>query len=188
MRVIVGLGNPGQRYKNNRHNVGFMILDEFAKSHNATFQRKLLLSAAVASLTIHKRCTLLVKPLTFMNYSGLCLKKVIRRYSVPKQNLLIVYDDVDLPLGSIRMRKAGSSAGHRGMASIIERLGTEDIQRLRVGIGLHPHGDVTRYVLSDFTPSEKKVLSATIERAISALSDWLCFGGDYVMQHYNASS
>jgi PTH1 family peptidyl-tRNA hydrolase len=188
VRVIFGLGNPGQRYKNNRHNVGFMILDAFAKSHNFTFRRKLLLSAAVAPLTIHKTSALLIKPLTFMNYSGLCIKKIITHYGVLRQNLLIVYDDVDLPLGCIRMRKRGSSAGHRGMASIIERLGTEDIQRLRIGIGPHPRGDVTHYVLSNFAQSEKKMLGSTIEQATSALSDWLSFGCDYVMQHYNATS
>ncbi|MCK9614452.1 MAG: aminoacyl-tRNA hydrolase [Candidatus Omnitrophica bacterium] len=185
MKIIVGLGNPGVKYKNNRHNVGFMVMDEIAKRQNCAFKRGFLLNGYVAKTKAEKENVILLKPSTFMNHSGLCVKKIISKYRLRPYDLLVVYDDADLPLGNIRIKRSGSSGGHQGMASIIDNLGINDIARLKIGIGKPEKQDLADYVLSDFSHEEKKEIFRAIQTAASICIDWLSSGIDYVMTNYN---
>ena len=141
MKLIVGLGNPGPHYAHNRHNVGYQCLERIAREHSMDFS-KVMFKAYVASGQIAGEKVLLAKPLTFMNLSGQAARPLFRWYRVALPDLLVVYDDLDLPTGKIRLRKKGGSGGHKGMASIIEMLGTQDFARLRIGIGRPIHGEL----------------------------------------------
>lgn len=185
MKVIVGLGNPGIKYKNNRHNVGFMVVDEIAKRQNSAFKRGFLVNGYLAKTKTEKENVILLKPSTFMNNSGLCVKKIVLKYGLRPSDLLVVYDDADLSLGTVRIRKTGSSGGHQGMASILDRLGTADIARLKIGIGKSEKQDLADYVLSDFSAEEKEEVHQAIEKAALLCLDWLNSGIDYVMTNYN---
>ncbi len=185
MRIIFGLGNPGLRYKNTRHNVGHMTVEAIAKRNKAPFRRSVRLNAWIAELEIENEEVILVKPRTFMNNSGICAKKVFDKYKCLLQEILVVHDDVDLPLGALKFREKGSSGGHRGIASILASLGAEEFNRLKIGIG-RPHSEeVADYVLSGFLRKEKKVLSEILEKAVSACIDWVRCGSHYVMSNYN---
>jgi PTH1 family peptidyl-tRNA hydrolase len=185
-RLIVGLGNPGRRYAGNRHNVGFQCLDRLAEDWGLSFSNRkhkaLLAQGEIAGLK-----TTLAKPQTFMNLSGEAVERLARFYELPPEGLLVIYDDLDLPLGKIRLRPEGGSGGHRGMNSIIEHLGTGGFPRLRVGIGRPAHGDPEDYVLSDFAPDERITIEETYERAISAVELWLAEGIVAAMNRYNLS-
>lgn len=185
MKIIFGLGNPGQKYRNNRHNVGFMVVDSLAASQGVIFKKSFTAKANIAKGGESQNWIFLVKPRTFMNNSGLCVKKVLNKYKISRDNILIIYDDVDLPLGAIRFRPYGSCAGHRGMASIKNELGSEEISRLRIGIGGSNNIKLSEYVLSDFLCSEKEVLTKVIQEAVSAIGDWRNKGIDFVMKKYN---
>ncbi len=185
MKIILGLGNPGQKYKNNRHNIGYMVVEEIAKSQDIAFKRSFKLPAYTAKKIKEKEEIILVKPRTFMNNSGLCAKKIILQYKAHIRDLLIVYDEVDLPLGQIRFREKGSCAGHRGMSSVINALDSEQISRIRVGIGGERSGELSDYVLSDFASREKQVLEETVKMAALACMDWISQGADFVMKTYN---
>ena len=185
MKIIFGLGNPGRQYKNNRHNIGYMVVDKLAGMQKVSFKRKVKLSALLAMKRIKGEEVFFVKPCTFMNNSGLCVEKIVDKYKVLIQNMLIIYDDVDLSLGQIRFRQKGSCAGHRGMASIISTLGSQQVNRLRVGVGRPQNGELPDYVLSDFSVSEREVLPDSIAQAASACLDWVNEGPDFVMKTYN---
>jgi len=185
MKVIVGLGNPGIKYKNNRHNVGFMVVDEIAKKQSAVFKKGLLANGYTAKIKTEKESAILLKPVTFMNNSGVCVKKVILKHALKPCDLLVVYDDADLSLGAIRLKKSGSSGGHQGMVSIIDKLSTSDFARLRIGIDKPERQDLADYVLSDFSSHEKEEIHQAIQTAVSACLDWLDLGTDYVMTNYN---
>lgn len=185
-KIIFGLGNPGPKYKNNRHNIGQMVVDELGKAGEARFKRNLFLAAHVLNIKVRNEGVLLVKPNTFMNNSGVCVKKALNKHKVKQDNVLIVYDDIDLPLGAIRMKKQGSFGGHRGLASIIERLGGDRITRLKIGVGRPDAGeDVAEYVLSDFSRAEESMRNEVLSRAVEACIDWASYGADYVMKEYN---
>ncbi len=185
MKVLFGLGNPGKKYLNNRHNIGHMILDNMATEQRVSFKKNILLKANSAHKNIRGQEALLVKTRTFMNNSGLCVNKVVKKYNVDLSDILIVYDDSDLEFGAIRFREKGSSGGHRGMASIINQLGTEGINRLRIGIGTPVEVELADYVLSDFNKSEKKELNYIIEQAVSACFDWVNNESNFLKQKYN---
>lgn len=185
VKIIVGLGNPGPKYKNNRHNVGFMIIDGLGEQHNALLKRSFMLKGFTAKIKIKGRDTILIKPSTFMNNSGLCVKRALAHYRVCKENLLVVHDDADLPSGALRFRKSGSSGGHNGMSSIIDNLGIKEINRLRVGIGKAEDKDLVEYVLSNFSSQEQVTVQTILEKAASACIDWASYGSDYVMSKYN---
>ena len=173
MKIIFGLGNYGQKYKNNRHNIGWMVVDSLVNAQELNFKRSFKFTAFVTKAKIDDQDVLLVKPRTFMNNSGLCAKKLFKYYKLPPEEILVVYDDVDLRPGKIRFKKEGSSGGHRGMASVIEALGTENINRLRVGIGRDSRLDTSDYVLADFSRQEKEVLPEIITEAVSVCRDWV---------------
>lgn len=185
MKLIVGLGNPGVKYKNNRHNAGFMVVDEIAKRQNSAFKKGFLINGSIARIKAEKESAILLKPFTFMNNSGLCVKKIISKYRVRPYDLLVVYDDADLALGAIRLKKKGSSGGHLGMASIIDSLETNDIARLKIGIGRPTGQDLADYVLSDFSSEEKKEIHQAIQRSAPMCIDWLNSGIDSVMADYD---
>jgi len=185
MYLIVGLGNPGVRYARHRHNVGARCVSRLAAAHGLEFSRRQK-NARVARGTIGGCPVVLAIPQTFMNESGRAVAPLARFYQVPAENLLVIYDDLDLPPGSLRIRPDGSSGGHRGMRSVIEHLGTQSFPRLRIGIGRPPgQMDPADYVLQNFTPDEEPVIEETIERAIAAIQTWLTEGLEKAMSLYN---
>lgn len=184
IKLIVGLGNPGTRYARNRHNVGFMIVEEFADSHSLDFKRKKF-NAQIAEGKIADARTMIAKPQTFMNASGEAVAKLFKYYKVEPHDLIVIYDDLDLPLGKLRLRADGSAGGHHGMESIIARIGTSDFPRLRIGIGRpDPDADVD-HVLSDFDRQERAIMDETIERAVEAIEAWLENGITVAMNKFN---
>ena len=185
MKAIFGLGNPGQQYKNNRHNVGYMILDKLLLIQDVQFKRSFKTSSFIARKQIEDTQVFFVKPRTFMNNSGLCVKKVQNVYGFLPEDILIIYDDVDLPLGAIRFKIKGSCAGHKGMSSIVAKVGVENIKRLRIGISGSNNSQLSDYVLSDFSNQERPLLNSAIEQAANACMDWIDKGADFVMKNYN---
>jgi len=185
VKVIFGLGNPGQQYRNNRHNVGYMVIDKLLLSQDIGFKRSFKTSSFIARKQVDDAQAFFVKPRVFMNNSGLCVKKVQNVYGFLPENILIIYDDVDLPLGAIRFKAKGSCAGHKGMSSIVEKLGTESIRRLRIGISGSNKSELSDYVLSDFSNQERPLLNSVIDQAASACLDWINNGDDFVMKNYN---
>ena len=159
--LIAGLGNPGRAYKNNRHNAGFLLLDRLAGRLDVAFGR-VEAKALVAKGVYQGRRLILAKPQTYMNESGKAVGALVRFYKVPLENLIVAYDDVDLPFGVLRLRPGGGSAGQKGMRSIQERLGAEDFPRLRFGIGRPPgRMDAAAYVLQDFDRAEAAELPSS---------------------------
>ncbi len=186
LHLIVGLGNPGPQYARNRHNTGFRCLRRLAKAHDLEFRSRK--RARIASGTIAGRPVLLVRPRTFMNESGQAVAPLVHFYQVPPDRLLVIYDDLDLPLGTLRLRPKGGSGGHRGMQSIIDALGSQDFPRLRIGIGRPPEGiDPADYVLQDFSPEEEAIIEEVLERAVAAIETWLVEGIDEAMTRFNAA-
>ncbi len=188
LKLIVGLGNPGVAYAANRHNIGFQSVDRLAEAHGLRFD-KLQHKARVAIGTLVDHHTVLAKPLTYMNLSGQAVVPLLRFYKVSLPDLLVLYDDLDLPLGTIRLRPSGGSGGHKGMQSIIEQLGSEDFPRLRIGIGRPPSGwDPADYVLSNFTPAEQSLLPGLYERIVAAAETWLREGITVAMNRFNVAA
>lgn len=185
--LIVGLGNPGREYRETRHNIGFMLLDRLAVKLDARFSR-LQSKALATSISYSERRIILAKPQTFMNLSGQAVQGLVRFYKLPLTNLLVAHDDLDLPPGTIRIRPAGGSAGQKGMESIIERLGTDEFARLRLGIG-RPPGQMQApdYVLQEFSDAEMLVISETLNRAADAVLTFVTAGLDAAMNKYNGS-
>jgi PTH1 family peptidyl-tRNA hydrolase len=187
-KLIVGLGNPGPEYVGHRHNVGFQCLDRLAETHGLGFMR-LESRARLAQGAIQGVRVLLAKPLTYMNLSGQAVGPLVRRYGILLSALLVIYDDMDLPLGTIRLRPRGGAGGHKGMRSIIEALGGQEFPRLRVGIGRPPGGeDAVDYVLSDFTLEEWAVIEGVYEKVLGAVECWLREGIVEAMGRYNCGS
>jgi PTH1 family peptidyl-tRNA hydrolase len=192
MKLIIGLGNPGKAYAGNRHNVGFRCVDFFAREQGIPLrQRKARSQLGVG--TVHGVKVALAKPRTFMNLSGDAAVALVRRYRVRADQVLVVYDDLDLSLGKIRIRERGGSGGHKGVASIIARLGSQDFPRLRVGIASRNEGgdadrdevDVVDYVLSDFTAGERGVLRTVLADVNAAIECLLDEGIAAAMNKYN---
>lgn len=185
--LIAGLGNPGQTYAKNRHNVGFRCLDYLASSHSLSFNRRHR-QASIALGSILRRSVVLAKPRTFMNKSGRPVAALARLYNVPLDRVLVVHDDLDLPLGTTRMRSSGGSGGHRGMRSIIKHLGSREFPRLRIGIGRPPgRMDPAEYVLEDFSEQEELLLDRTLKQAAAAIEAWLSQGVEEAMTRFNRS-
>jgi len=184
LKIIVGLGNPLKEYENTRHNVGHMVIEKVAEEKKVKLKRNSKLKAKIASFLYDKEDIILTKPLVFMNESYITVKKLLSFYKIPLNDLLVVYDDMDLPLGRVKFTLKGSSAGHKGIGSIINFLG-EEFPRLRVGISRPPSQLAVDYVLSEFSQEEKKFLENVLKRCVVALLDWVKFGLNYVMQKYN---
>lgn len=165
IRLVTGLGNPGPEHAVTRHNVGFMVLDQFAAQSGATWQK----STKWEALSAKCGTALLVKPLSFMNRSGYPLLAIAQFYKIAPSEILVVLDDFSLPLGRLRLRLGGGSGGHNGLESIIAQFGTEQIPRLRIGIGAAPNEGSVDYVLSGFFEEEKSIVRSAIDRAVAAL-------------------
>ena len=185
MKVIVGLGNPGSRYNGTRHNVGYAVLDLLAESPRAG-RAQARFQAQVVELTEHAGKVLLVKPETFMNLSGRCVRQVVDFYQLPLQDLLIVCDDVNLPLGRLRFRARGTHGGHNGLRDIQAHLGTTEYSRLRIGVGSPDGSELVDHVLGRFRPGEKAVIQDAVATAAQAVMTWVELGTEACMNQYNA--
>lgn len=184
--MIVGLGNPGSEYARHRHNIGFRVVDSLARVHHLNFSRRKGGKAHVAEGRIGKRSVHLVKPQTFMNLSGQAIGRISRAYEILPAQILVVYDDLDLPLGRLRLRPDGGAGGHKGMRSIIDTLGTQAFPRLRVGIDRPPgRMDPADYVLQPFSEAEGRLVADITERAVSAIECWLAEGIVVAMDQFN---
>ncbi len=186
--VVAGLGNPGYRYKNTRHSVGFMVIDALAEKVGVNIRKnkKLKHKAIINEVNIDEKKILLVKPQTYMNASGESIKDIVENYKVPLNNLIILYDDADLPLGKIRIRRSGSAGTHNGMKSVIYHLQAEDFPRIRIGIGKPPPDmDIIDYVLGKFTMDETDVIHESILKAAEAAITIVKEGVDEAMAKFN---
>jgi len=192
MKLIVGLGNPGRGYAHNRHNVGFVCLNHFARKQGIRFDRKQG-KARTGTGEVAGSQVLLAKPQTHMNLSGQSVSRLIKKFNINLNDLLVIHDDLDLPLGKIRLSHGSSSGGHKGIDSIISSLGSQDFTRLRVGIGRPAteglaeisEADIIAYVLSNFTPEEKQIIVQVIPRASEAIYCLLTEGLVVAMNKYN---
>lgn len=179
MKIIVGLGNPGKEYSKNRHNTGFMVLDALYEKLNANdWKEESKFKSVIAEVTINGEKVLLVKPQTFMNLSGEAVTKILSFYKANLEDLTVIYDDLDLPTGTIRIRDKGSAGTHNGMKSIVQLLGSEDFRRIRIGIEsrgtIAPEKQGTSsYVLSDFTKDEKVLIDKAIEEVVDEIIEKL---------------
>ncbi len=183
--LLVGLGNPGREYRDTRHNIGFMLIDRVCKAAGISLMR-VQSKALVGTGQIEGRRVVLAKPQTFMNLSGQAVAGLVRFYKTPLSQLLVAHDDLDLPLGTVRLRPGGGSGGQKGMASIIQQLGTQEFGRLRLGIGRPPgQMDAAAYVLERFTASEQKVLDMVLDRAVEAVKVFIRDGLETAMNRYN---
>jgi len=188
IRLVVGLGNPGSRYRNTPHNLGFEVLDTLAGRKGLRFRRAFGLQARVATWHEGNAKIRLLKPRTFMNRSGVSVRKAMRRWKVSSSELLLVYDEVALPLGRIRIRKRGGAAGHNGVTSVIRELNNqEDFPRLRLGAGPRPPGDqLIEYLLSAWPPEATSEVEALRHTGADALDRILRSGVDDAMNYFNA--
>jgi len=183
MKMLVGLGNPGKKYSHTRHNIGFKVLEELARRHQIEKEESRY-DAIVGHLRINQEKLLLVKPLTFMNLSGKAVRPLFNWFKLELSELLVVYDDMDLPPGTVRIRASGGTGGHKGMQSICESLGSRDFPRIRIGIGRPPGGAID-WVLGEFSESEKPLMQEAVEKAASAIECWVKSGIDASMNAYN---
>ena len=185
--LLVGLGNPGREYQTNRHNYGFMLIDRIAVRLNAR-GLKVQSKAIVTSATYEDRKLILAKPQTYMNLSGQSIQGLAHFYKLPLENMLVAYDDLDLPFGTIRLRPGGGPGGQKGVASTIEKLGTKDFARLRLGIGRPPgRMDPAAYVLQNFSRDELKSVSEILDRAADAALEFVMNGLDKAMNKFNGN-
>ena len=182
--LIVGLGNPGPKYAQNRHNVGFQCVEHIARAHGIALHRERL-RARLGEGQIEGCAVVLAQPQTFMNDSGQSVAPLSRWYKIPPERLLVIYDDLDLPLGRLRLRPNGGSGGHNGIRSIIALLGTQDFARLRVGIGRPTHGEPVDYVLNDFSPEQTATIQAAYARVEEIVRCVLARGVHEAMDRYN---
>lgn len=183
--VVVGLGNPGGKYAKTRHNAGFWCIDRLVKENSVTMERRNRL-ALIGDCDIEGQRVVLAKPRTFVNRSGEAVSYLLARYKVSPQNLLIIYDDIALPTGKIRMRVRGSAGGHNGIKSIIEALGTQDFPRLRIGVGGTPEGEnQIEHVLGALSTEEQEAVDDAIERTVKLVSSLLTDGIDTTMNRFN---
>lgn len=185
MKLIVGLGNPGRAYAQTRHNVGFDVVDELARRMGVEFRRSWRFPAELAEGALEGERVVLVKPRTFMNRSGEAAGPLMRKKGLNPADVIVVVDDVDLPPGRLRLRKAGSAGGHNGLKSLIAHLGSEQFPRVRVGIGRDAEGDTVEHVLGRFAPDEVPVMREAIGRAADAVAFALRAGWDRAMNEYN---
>ena len=185
MYVVVGLGNPGKQYENTRHNVGFNIIDILADEYGISVN-KMKYKALIGEGRVGTEKVVLVKPVTYMNLSGESLAEIYNFYKVDTSNIVVIYDDIDLDVGKIRIRKKGSSGGHNGMKSIIQMIGTEEFPRIRIGIGRPAHsGDEINHVIGAIPEDEIPLLDKGIEKAKDAVIEILKNGVDIAMNKFN---
>lgn len=173
MKLIIGLGNPGEAYANTRHNVGFMTLDKLAEKHNLNFWLETKFKGMLASITLNGNKALLLKPMTYMNLSGESAVRVMQYYKIPAEDILVISDDLDSRLGRVRIREKGSAGGHNGHKNIAALLKTEEYKRIKIGIDRSSQIPVVDWVLKKFTEEEILRLSPSLDKAVSAVEDFI---------------
>lgn len=187
MKLIAGLGNPGKEYEKTRHNSGFLAMDYLCEKCGETLRTEKW-NALIAKTNIHGEAVILMKPLTYMNESGKAVSQVVNFYHIEPEDILILHDDMDLPTGSVRIRKKGSGGGQKGMKSIIQSLGTDAIARIRIGVGHSEKGNhdkVPDWVLSPVPKAEKEIFEFALKDAAEAAYAWVSEPMDIVMNRYN---
>lgn len=184
MYIIAGLGNPGKEYAGTRHNVGFDAIDCLAQKYNANLN-KLKFNSVYGEININGEKVMLVKPVTYMNRSGIAIAEIVKFYKVPIKNLVVIYDDIDIPPGTLRIRPHGSSGTHNGMKSIIYQLQDDKFPRLRIGIGRNPDMDLADYVLQRFSKDQREKIDNIIKSASEAVEEIIFKSLDSAMQKFN---
>ncbi len=185
--LVAGLGNPGREYSGNRHNVGFMVVDRLRDDLGARLGR-MQSKALTGSTTYNGVKVVLAKPQTYMNLSGQAVAALLRFYKIPRERLVVIHDDLDLPFGTLRLRPGGGPGGQKGVGSIIQQLGTQDFARLRIGIGRPPgRMDPSDYVLHDFSKDEQEFLPVILKQAAEAVQAWITEGLDKAMNQFNGA-
>ncbi|HEY4707625.1 MAG TPA: aminoacyl-tRNA hydrolase [Thermodesulfobacteriota bacterium] len=184
MLLIVGLGNPGGEYEKTRHNAGFMLIDRLCGEYSVKLRKGARGLWGFARIAGQE--AMLLKPMTYMNLSGEALAEVLREQPIPPASIIAAFDDCDLPLGKVRIRKGGGSGGHRGLASLIDTIGTKEFPRIRLGVGRPLEGDIIDYVLSPFAPDEQPALEEMLGRAKEALESVITSGIEQAMNRFNA--
>jgi len=183
MKLVVGLGNPGRRYRKTRHNVGFMFVDQVAKEYNAKFTLDKKTKSQLCEINIDGEKVILAKPQTYMNLSGEAVLAIVKYYKINIDDLLVVYDDLDLNLAQVKIKPSGSSAGHKNMENIIKHLHTNEIKRVRIGIG--KNRETNDHVLGKFTKDEAISIDLVLTNAKKIVSDFVMVGFDVLMNNYN---
>ena len=185
--LIIGLGNPGEKYAHTRHNAGFEVMVRLEAHYGAKLKKKILLQGMTAEVADGEKKIVLCEPTTYMNRSGECVKRLKARFQVPDERMLVIYDDIDLPPGKVRVRKNGGPGTHNGMRSIAEQLGETNFPRIRVGTGDRPAGqDLAAWVLGHYEPEEKAVMEEAFAHAAEAALIWVNEGIDKAMQKGNS--
>ncbi len=187
VKMIVGLGNPGSKYDNTKHNVGFMAIDTIVKESDITFTENKNFKALVGSTFINQEKVYFVKPTTFMNNSGIAVKALLTYYNIAIEDLIVIYDDLDMEVGKIRFRQKGSAGGHNGIKSIIAHLGTQEFDRIKIGIGRPQHGmTVINHVLGKFDNDDLITINLTLDKVVNAVKFYLQENNfELTMQKYN---
>lgn len=185
MYIIVGLGNPGRKYENTRHNLGFITIDRLASKHDIKVD-KIKFKALVGDGRIAGQKVLLVKPQTYMNLSGDSVREVANFYKVEPDEIIVIYDDLDLPLGNLRIRKSGSAGTHNGMKSVVYQLKSDQFPRVRIGIGQNGDKDIIDFVIGGFRKEEVPILEDTVDKAVMAIESMIGETVDIAMNKYNS--
>lgn len=173
MKLVVGLGNPGKKYSKTRHNVGFQIIDQVAKSFNQSFKLDVNLKSEISIFNYQNEKVILLKPQTYMNLSGDALSKVINYYKIEIEDVLIIYDEIYLPTGKLRMRELGSDGGHNGMKHIINHLKTENLKRIKIGVDVDKTMPLDNYVLGNFSKNDQKIIDEITPLVVKAVKDFV---------------
>ena len=184
MKLIVGLGNPGKEYEGTRNNCGFMVVDELANKLNTEINQNKF-KGLYTKVKYHREDVILLKPQTYMNLSGESVIAAMNFFKLDKEDIIVIYDDLDMPVGKLRLRKTGSAGGHNGIKNIIAHLSSQDFKRIRVGIDRHKYMKVVDYVLSRFAKEETEAINQGIDKASDAVLDYLDHDFDYIMNRYN---
>ena len=185
MKVLVGLGNPGKKYEGTRHNVGWLVIGELAVRHGAA-RPKVKFEAEIAEVPVAGQKLVLVAPQTFMNASGRSVRQLVDFFQIAPSDVLVVCDDINLPLAKLRIRRSGSSGGQKGLENVIQQLGTQEVPRLRIGVGQPPNGrDSADYVLDRFGKAEMREVETAVKTAADAVEIWVAEGVDKAMNRFN---
>ncbi len=184
MKLVVGLGNKGREYENTRHNMGFMLVDRYLQYKNITDKFKEKFNAMYIETTINNEKVIFIKPMTYMNNSGIAIRAFVDFYKLNSEDVLVISDDLDLDLGKFRLRRNGSSGGHNGLKSIISHLGTDNFKRLRIGIS-NDKDDVINYVLSKFSKKELNDIDTMFDTLVDVLDDYFVMDFTSLMSKYN---
>ncbi len=184
MKLVVGLGNKGREYENTRHNMGFMLVDRYLQYKNITDKFKEKFNAMYIETTINNEKVIFIKPMTYMNNSGIAVRAFLDFYKLNSEDVLVISDDLDLDLGKFRLRRNGSSGGHNGLKSIISHLGTDNFKRLRIGIS-NDKDDVINYVLSKFSKKELNDIDTMFDTLVDVLDDYFVMDFTSLMSKYN---